>query len=367
MKMKIAIFLCAVLKASAAFAQHEVGNGGDLIREGFILEGKQILKRVEKSPAAMMILTEQKITPQALDLNLDIHVISVSAEVLVDNTGSVVDALYRDPHIWLNQDSWSRFMIENADVDLLILHELFRAVHFNDDNYVLSSQIIPVIAPQTPETQVILDHATWDAQTQAETPPCGIFCFGPEAEEYQKGVQPGFSDLVGTWILAGSVELPEFPDESMRNAYDENGISIQDETGSSFSPHQINFQTKTAFDGTLQSTVRLAHLGKAFPGPEQGPNRVSLTQLGACFSEWSYGSDFSQGNPASQNGQASQMSDNTYFHYGCRLLAGDASKTKLICAIRSQAAHPETLSPKEKVFVGRTVYYLGYLKIPGTK
>lgn len=350
------VIALTLIFTSQAFAQHEVGNGGDQIRKGFILEGKEVLKRIDKTAAATALLLQNKITTDELKLQLDIQVIQVTEKILIDNTGSEVDALYVDPHIILNQERWSLLMNEDADLDLLILHELFRAIHFNDDNYVLSSEIIPTLPPQELETLTILEEATQYTQSQVYTPPCGIFCFPDADHEYLRGVQPEFKDLTGKWKLAGTVRLNDYEDNSMPNAYYENGINLQTSAGVNFYPHELEFKEAKDFSGNVRATVNILNLSVNSTSVNQGPVQVKVTQLGACFSQWSYGSGFSQ------MAENSPVLDNAYFHSGCRLLAGDPTKSKMFCAVRYQSPHTETLSPELRRLVGRTVYYLGYVK-----
>jgi hypothetical protein len=59
----------------------------------------------------------------------------VSDEQLIDNRGSLVDAIGVVGKITLNEDSWINFYRLGVDVRLLVIHELMRAEGIDDDGY----------------------------------------------------------------------------------------------------------------------------------------------------------------------------------------------------------------------------------------
>ena len=61
---------------------------------------------------------------------------------LIDNSGSLVDALGVPGKITLSQSRWLEFVREQRDVRLLVAHELLRAAGVPDDNYVVSRTLI---------------------------------------------------------------------------------------------------------------------------------------------------------------------------------------------------------------------------------
>jgi hypothetical protein len=72
--------------------------------------------------------------------------INATENELIDNTGSLVDAIGIPGKVTLSTQRWLSFMREGRDVRLLVLHELLRMAGVNDDNYVVSRKILP---PQT--------------------------------------------------------------------------------------------------------------------------------------------------------------------------------------------------------------------------
>ncbi len=62
----------------------------------------------------------------------------ISEEILIDNGGSIVDAIGVKNKIILNYDSWINFIKKGIDTRALILHELYRSAGINDDNYINS-------------------------------------------------------------------------------------------------------------------------------------------------------------------------------------------------------------------------------------
>jgi hypothetical protein len=358
MKILLVVFGLAQLFGISSFAQRETGGGGDFIREGVILEGNNLLNRIDQSPAATGLLRTHAITTTKLRANLNIDVIVVASTPLIDRTGSRVDALYQNGHIYLSYDSWFYLIAANADVDQMILHELLRSVLFDDDNYILSTVVFANVKPSDATSDQILasaaTHAAEIEQSQLQTPPTpgGMFGYNVANRAYQNGIQPIFEELLGTWKSIGIVELPGFLDSTTPDRFDSNGIfglGMNSQVGSS---HELVFNGQTAFDGSKQAVVQLKNLGIA--SNDQGPNGVTVTGLGACFSQWSYQSNFSQ--------LSAQMllTKDDYFHYACRLVSTRAAKDQLICAIQYQIVHPENVDKELSLYVGRTVYFVAY-------
>lgn len=82
---------------------HKVGNGGDYLRGQFILIGEQVLQHIEKSDLA----NDSRLNLNDLKDTLDINKIAVVNDLLIDNTGSVVDAIGIPGLILLQSDSWN--------------------------------------------------------------------------------------------------------------------------------------------------------------------------------------------------------------------------------------------------------------------
>lgn len=69
--------------------------------------------------------------------------ISVVPGPLYDNGGSLVDAIGVPGQVTLSAEKWLRFLREDRDVRLLVLHEVLRMARINDDNYVVSRTLLP--------------------------------------------------------------------------------------------------------------------------------------------------------------------------------------------------------------------------------
>ncbi len=142
--MKPLSLLILLFSQLAFSAGHEGGNGGDPIRMEFIRIGEKILADKTQN---IISLTSQNIYNE-MKAKLTIENIKISDAVLIDNGNSVVSAIGNTKTITLYtggelQDlSWSR-IIENKEIrKKLVLHELFRLVDVDDDNYVYSNKII---------------------------------------------------------------------------------------------------------------------------------------------------------------------------------------------------------------------------------
>lgn len=66
------------------------------------------------------------------------YTLRVTTEDLIDNRGSLVDAIGIPGSITLNQEAWMNFYRQGTDTRLLVLHELMRAQGINDDAFVHS-------------------------------------------------------------------------------------------------------------------------------------------------------------------------------------------------------------------------------------
>ena len=76
------------------------------------------------------------------DLIMDDLEVIVRTDQLIDNRGSIVDALGTKNRIDLNREAWLGFYKNGIDVRILVLHELLRANEINDDNYQVSLPIM---------------------------------------------------------------------------------------------------------------------------------------------------------------------------------------------------------------------------------
>jgi hypothetical protein len=120
------------------------GNGGDYIRMKFIEVGNFVLKNYKSGLKKI----ETLVTVNQLKETLDIRVIKLSDERLIDNGGSLVDAIGMPGKIILFQGNkeegsgWYGIFKKSDLVEKLVLHEMLRAAGINDDNYIHSSKVL---------------------------------------------------------------------------------------------------------------------------------------------------------------------------------------------------------------------------------
>lgn len=166
-------FLCLVLflqVGSAAQARESMGhegNGGDAVEAFFIEKGKQILKKLSRTPEGQKFLESLPVSYSALESTLDHRWITVSNETLHDVTGAIVDALVEDGFIYLNRQRWLHHMNTNALVETIVFHEMLRALTVNDDNYIYSGKVVDFSDYQDPAERLSLsayifsNHVVW--------------------------------------------------------------------------------------------------------------------------------------------------------------------------------------------------------------
>lgn len=142
------------LAIGASFAGHGVGNGGDHVRATFMQMGDSVLKYLEETTEGQKLLSENGLQIAELKAVLDIHVIDVQDGILVDNTGSAVDAIGVKDKITLAKDRWNAHFENDRDVYFLVFHEMLRAVQVNDDNYVISKAVSPFPAARRVVTRI---------------------------------------------------------------------------------------------------------------------------------------------------------------------------------------------------------------------
>jgi hypothetical protein len=96
---------------------------------------------------AEALIVELTAAPVDLKSTLSRGTIGVSDAELIDNTGSLVDAIGVPGKVTLSKERWLLFIREDRDVRLLVVHELLRMAGVNDDNYLVSRQLMPGLAP----------------------------------------------------------------------------------------------------------------------------------------------------------------------------------------------------------------------------
>lgn len=142
MKKILSLLLLTLLLThiESAYA-HKVGNGGDYLRATFIAMGKSSLKYLNDTKDGSEILKEHGLNSSRLEDTLDINLIKVTEQTLIDNTGSVVDALGVVDLITLNSGAWFEHFQNGRDVYYLVFHEMLRSAGVNDDNYIISKKL----------------------------------------------------------------------------------------------------------------------------------------------------------------------------------------------------------------------------------
>lgn len=142
------------LTIAASFAGHGVGNGGDHVRATFMQMGDAVLAYLQETAEGQKIIVDQNLQIADLKAVLDINVIEVQDGILIDNTGSAVDAIGVKDKITLAKDRWNDHFENDRDVYFLVFHEMLRAVQVNDDNYIISKAISPFPAARRIVTRI---------------------------------------------------------------------------------------------------------------------------------------------------------------------------------------------------------------------
>lgn len=96
------------------------------------------IKRFFVQRAQMMKMEMGERFPSELSDFIGFQYINVTRETLVDNRGSQVDAIGVPGSVTLKAESWLEFIESDINLDLLILHELYRMAGIDDDSYIRS-------------------------------------------------------------------------------------------------------------------------------------------------------------------------------------------------------------------------------------
>lgn len=139
----------------AFFNEHRVGNGGDYLRSQFISIGTQVIRYLENTLDGQNLTQQRGLDITALKNTLDINKLVVVDEVLIDNTGSVVDAIGVPDLIILNAESWNNHYEKKRNIYYLVFHEMLRSAATNDDNFVISQPLMNFPAELQINTQLI--------------------------------------------------------------------------------------------------------------------------------------------------------------------------------------------------------------------
>jgi|GEM_PF-5547031 len=120
-----------------------VGNGGDHLRSEFLRTGNQILEFLKQAEAGKVLTQLHALDLTKLEATLAAEKIQVSDSALIDNSGSIVDALGEPGNITLSRIPWTRYFALRTDVAYLIFHEMLRSAGIDDDNYRISMALKP--------------------------------------------------------------------------------------------------------------------------------------------------------------------------------------------------------------------------------
>ena len=123
---------------------HKVGNGGDYIRSTFIQIGKKALDYILTTDAGNSIVRKNNLNTDELKAALDITRVVLTDETLFDNTGSVVEAIGIPGLIILNSAAWLEHFESEKNIYYLVFHEMLRSASVNDDNYVVSTDLMQI-------------------------------------------------------------------------------------------------------------------------------------------------------------------------------------------------------------------------------
>jgi hypothetical protein len=113
------------------------------IRQNFINTGNEILNEVGDQVEDSLAQLERGDLKKVLERS-EIEIVNKD---LIDNTGSLVDAIGIPGKVTLSLERWSSFQKEGRDMRLLVLHEILRMSGVNDDNYLVSLEHQPRLSP----------------------------------------------------------------------------------------------------------------------------------------------------------------------------------------------------------------------------
>jgi hypothetical protein len=143
-KKKVSLITIGVtLALGAAWAGHRHGNGGDHARATFLKLGHAVVDVLEQTNEGQELVKLHDLNTVQLRDQLTINVVSVAQGILIDNGGSVVEAIGEPGKIVLSSDAWLQHFEKEYDVYYLVFHEMLRAVGVNDDDYIISKAINP--------------------------------------------------------------------------------------------------------------------------------------------------------------------------------------------------------------------------------
>ena len=151
----------------AGSVDHKVGNGGDYLRAQFLTMGHQVISFLENADDGKKLISDRQLNVDALKATLDINKLAVVNDLLIDNTGSVVDAIGVPDLIILNSDLWMDHFERERNVYYLVFHEMLRSAAVNDDNYLISQNTMNIPPEYKIRTQLIPSLPLLDEDSMA--------------------------------------------------------------------------------------------------------------------------------------------------------------------------------------------------------
>lgn len=151
--MKTTLIFSVLMLAQSAFS-HRVGNGGDHVRATYIQMGEAVLEYLNQTQEGQGLLADNGLSPARLQQTLDIEKIVVTDNQLIDNSGSVAEAIGAPDQVVLNKEAWFSHFEKLTDVYYLVFHEMLRSAGVNDDNYVISKYLYPFPAARKVASKV---------------------------------------------------------------------------------------------------------------------------------------------------------------------------------------------------------------------
>lgn len=104
---------------------------------------------IEQAENVLRDMSEGEQFKRSMSTALATSTVVVVEKELVDNTGSLVDAIGIPGKVTLSQERWLDFIKEGRDTRLLVAHELMRMAGIPDDNYVHSRKVVKQTSPQS--------------------------------------------------------------------------------------------------------------------------------------------------------------------------------------------------------------------------
>jgi hypothetical protein len=133
---------------------HKVGNGGDYLRGQYFKVGRQVLNYLNDTEAGQKLVTSQRLDLSELESSLHVERVVVVNDLLIDNSGSVVDAIGVPNLVLLNAASWKEHFENSRNIYYLVFHEMLRSSAVNDDNYIISQALLSF--PQALQVSTVL-------------------------------------------------------------------------------------------------------------------------------------------------------------------------------------------------------------------